>query len=333
MEGRPREVMNVLILGLGSMGKRRIRCLRTLGCGSIVGYDLREDRREEAKEKYKIEVVSNIDSIAFDKTDAIIISTPPDKHNEYIKLAIEKKKPAFVEASIILEGLEELNNLAKKQGVFIAPSCTARFRPAIKDIKNIVTSGQYGKVTNFSYHSGQYLPDWHPWENVKDFFVSKKETGGCREIIPLELTWITDVIGFPESIIGFHGKTMDVGADIDDTYVISLDFGEAYGNLIVDVTSRYATRSLILNMERGQILWRWDENVVKVYDAVSQKWVHYNYPQGQTSEGYNKNITEDMYIEETNSFINAVEGKGTFPNSLDEDIKVLKLLYKLEGEL
>jgi len=325
--------MKFLIIGLGSMGQRRVRCLRSLGYEGIVGCDLREDTRGKVKEKYKIEVASNIDNVVLKSTDVIFISTPPDKHNEYIKLAIEKGKSAFVEASVILGGLEELNKLAKKQSVLIAPSCTMKFHPAIKDIKNIVASRQYGKVTNFSYHSGQYLPDWHPWESVKDFYVGRKETGGCREIIPFELTWIVDILGFPKNAVGFYGKTMNVGADIDDTYNISLDFLGAYGNLIVDVTSRYATRSLILNMELGQILWRWDENMVKVYDAISQRWIHYYYSQGQAAEGYNKNIAEDMYIEETSSFINAVEGKGTFPNSLDEDIKVLRLLCKLEDKL
>ena len=25
-------------------------------------------------------------------------------------------------------------------------------------------------MTNFTFHSGQYLPDWHSWENIKDFY-------------------------------------------------------------------------------------------------------------------------------------------------------------------
>jgi predicted dehydrogenase len=327
------KAMKVMIVGLGSMGKRRIRCLKSLGYDSIVGYDLREDRREEAKGKYEVRVVSNLSKGVLDKIDALIISTSPGQHNQSIRLAIENRKPAFVEASVILEGLAALDSLAKKQHILIAPSCTMRFHPAIKDIKSIVTSGRYGKITNFSYHSGQYLPDWHPWEKVKDFYAGRKETGGCREIVPFELTWIVDIVGFPRDVAAFYGKTMDVGADIDDTYAISMDFGDFYGNMTVDVVSRYATRSLILNMERGQILWKWDENVVKFYDAINQRWINYYYPQGQTVEGYNKNIIEDMYVEETQSFISAVEGKSRFPNSLGEDIKVLKLLHKMEGKL
>jgi predicted dehydrogenase len=325
--------MKFLIIGLGSMGKRRIRNLKSLNAEKIIGFDLREERRKEVEKNYGIKTIKNLKDFDFNNVDAIIISTPPDKHNQYIKLAINKRKPAFVEASVILEGLEELNKLAKKKKVLIAPSCTLRFHPAIKIIENIVKSKKYGKVTNFSYHSGQYLPDWHPWEKVTNFYVGKKETGGAREIVPFELSWIVDIIGFPKKIIGFYGKTIDVGADIDDTYAISMDFGDVFGNTIVDVVSRYATRSLILNVERGQILWRWDEDFIKLYDASTKKWENYYFKKGQAAEGYNKDIMEDIYIEEMKTFIDAVEGSVKFPNSLDDDIKVLKLLNKIEGKL
>ena len=46
--------MNIGVIGLGSMGKRRIRLLKNLEqCGSIIGIDSREDRRIEAEEAFK----------------------------------------------------------------------------------------------------------------------------------------------------------------------------------------------------------------------------------------------------------------------------------------
>ena len=88
-----------------------------------------------------------------------------------------------------------------------------------------------GKVANFSYHSGQYLPDWHPWERVADYYVSNPETGGAREIVPFELTWLTEVFGWPASVSGERASTMDVGAAIDDTYVLTLRYPRALGVL------------------------------------------------------------------------------------------------------
>ena len=48
--------MKFLIVGLGSMGKRRIRNLQALGHVELAGFDIRKDRRDESKEKYDIEV-------------------------------------------------------------------------------------------------------------------------------------------------------------------------------------------------------------------------------------------------------------------------------------
>lgn len=82
--------MKFLIVGLGSMGKRRIRCLKSLGHENIIGFDLKQSRRKEAEEKYGIETISDVNKPDFNDIDALIISTPPDIHNQYIKLAIEK---------------------------------------------------------------------------------------------------------------------------------------------------------------------------------------------------------------------------------------------------
>jgi len=324
--------MKFLQIGLGSMGKRRIRCLKSLGYKDMLGFDLREDRRREVEEKYGIKTIACLDEVDFKAIDFIIVSTPPDYHTPYIDLAIKKGKPVFVEASVLLSILEQLNKKARKRGVPIYPSCTMKFHPSIKEITEVVRGKKYGKVTNFSYHIGQYLPDWHPFENVKDFYVSKKETSAAREMVPFEMTWIVDVAGFPKKIVGFVGKTMDVGCDIEDTYAIAMKFpNDIYGTATVDVCARYATRTLLLNMEYGQILWRWDDNIVKIYEANTKRWINIHPPEAQgAAEGYNKNIIEQMYIDELDSAIKASLNKGEFPNTLDNDIAILKLLLKVE---
>jgi len=324
--------MKFLVIGLGSMGKRRVRCLKKIGFEAITGYDIKKERMPQTRNDYGIDTIDYLDSSILKDFDVLIISSPPDQHNQYIKLAIENKKHAFVEAGIILEGLEQLNTTAKEKKVQIIPSCTMKFHPAIKEIRKIVSEGRYGKLTNFSYHCGLYLPDWHPWENYKEFYASRRNTGGAREMVAFELKWIVDITGFPRNISGYYGKTLDMDVDIDDTYVIAIDSERIFGSMTIDVVSRYSTRSLILNLQDAQILWRWEENVVRLYDAKEKKWIYLNLPEGEHIEGYDKNITEDMYVDETRQFIETIKGENTFPFSLDEEIKILKLVYKLEGK-
>ena len=186
--------MRFFVIGLGSMGKRRVRCLLELGYrpDEIYGFDNRGDRRVETVNRYGIRVIDTMEGFNFRSVDAFIVSLPPDKHKIGVDIAVKYQKPVFVEASVILSETELIREVGKD--IFIAPSCTFVFHPMIKEIKRIVNSEKYGKVCNFSYHSGQYLPDWHPWEDVKDFYVSNRLTGGAREIVPYELTWITDSV-------------------------------------------------------------------------------------------------------------------------------------------
>ncbi|MGZ4090239.1 MAG: Gfo/Idh/MocA family protein [Bacteroidia bacterium] len=325
--------LKVLVLGLGSMGKRRIRNLRANGVAHIFGFDLREDRRKEVQKVYQIPVFQSMeDACSQTSYDAWLISVPPDVHHIYIKEALRLNIPAFIEASVVDTDMEDLIKEAKSKKVFLAPSCTLFFHPAIRKIAEILAAKSLGKLSNILYHSGQYLPDWHNYEKVSDYYVSKKETGGAREIVPFELTWLTMLFGFPSRIMGIYKKTIDIaGAEnIDDTYNLLLDYNEFIVNLSVDVVSRFGTRKLVVNGEKGQLLWDWNENVIRLYSADTSNWESIPYELIQAYNGYNKNITETMYNEEIEAFLNALLGKGLYPNTLVKDYKVLKVLYAVE---
>lgn len=322
--------MKFLVVGLGSMGKRRVRCLQALNQQEIVGFDFREDRRKEAEAKYGIKTISSLDQIKLADFTAMIVSVPPDKHADYAVLAVENNLPVFIEASVILEDVKSIKK-AMKSDSKVAPSCTLRFHPMIKDITKIVKEGKYGKITNFSYHSGQYLPDWHPWESVNDFYVSNRPTGGGREIVPFELTWMVDTIGWPKEAKGYFEKTIDFGANIEDSYALVMKYSGMVGTLIVDVAARYAVRNLVINLEKGQIQWKWDDACVNLYEVENNRWIKFNQPEFTSASGYNKNIGEQMYIDEINAFINYFKGVKPFPNTIDDDIKVLEILNNVEN--
>lgn len=325
--------MNFLVIGLGSMGKRRIRCLKNLGLQQIVGLDLREDRRSEVAGQYGIPVFNDLEGALSEFTpSAFIISVPPDIHHHYMKVAIDLGIHFFVEASVVDEGMEKIEERLRQTPIVAAPSATLLFHPAIRQIQEIIRSGRLGKLSNVVHHSGQYLPDWHTYEPVADYYVSNPETSGGREIVPFELSWLTTVFGFPNRVCGNFRKTIEIkGAEnISDTYNALLDYGNFLMTLTVDVVSRHATRRLLINGERGQLIWDWDENCVRLFDPAKNEWESIPYSMGEAAPGYNANIGEQMYIDEVKSFIQSIEGENTFPNDMENDHRVLKLLYAIE---
>jgi predicted dehydrogenase len=311
------------------MGKRRIRNLQYLSAGDIVGYDPREDRRDEARERYRVKVVPELGDGMATEPDALIISTPPDLHMSYALMAAQHGKHFFTEASVIDEGMDDIIDLCEAKKIVAAPSCTMRFQPSIRVIKDLVANKAIGPILGFTYHSGQYLPDWHPWEDYKSFYVAKRETGGCREIVPFELVWLTWVLGEVGSISCFKEKTMRLDVDIDDIYQILLHFKKGtFGHLLVDVIARVPYRSCRFLSEEGVIEWVWSSKCVRLYRAAGASWKEYFEPEGFSQEGYIH--AENMYIEEMRAFVDAVRGTKAFPYTFREDKEILKILNAAE---
>jgi predicted dehydrogenase len=325
--------MKAVVIGLGSMGKRRIRCLQVLGVKEILGVDARADRCEEAASRYGIRTGTDLSQVweSF-APDVAIISLPPKLHVMSMRACVAHRVPFFVEASVVDEGLAEVTASVRQAGLVAAPSTTLRFHPAIAEIFRIVRNGRLGKISNVMLHSGQYLPDWHTYEAVSDYYVSDPVTGGAREIVPFEMTWFTELFGFPRRVAGQYRKTIDMtGAEyIDDTYNCLLDYGTFLASVTVDVVSRHATRRLTINGEKAQLVWSWDDSSIRIFDGMTGQWSEIGYDMKDAEPGYNKNIGENMYIDEVRAFLDAVAGKSVFPNTLERDHRVLKLLYAVE---
>lgn len=329
--------MKFLVIGLGSMGKRRVRNLIALGHkDNVAGFDLRDDRREEAK-KYGIDIYDNFEKVMNDfKPDAFLISTPPNLHMHYAYIAEKNDIHCFIEASVVdADKILELSNVIKDKKIVMAPSCTMRFYPAPMKIKEFIEQKKIGKVLNYNYQTGQYLPDWHPWEEINDFYVSNPDTGGCREIVPFELTWLNDIFGDAQPLACVRRKLTDMPAAIDDIYHCLLSYPDnVIGNLTVEVVSRpRATREIRILGSIGEIVYNADDNQVKYINTEMDDWEVISFNLGTIEAGYIN--PEEPYINEVKAFVDAVvsvkNGEiSSYPNTLEDDYKILKTLYKLE---
>lgn len=326
--------MKFLVIGLGSMGKRRVRNLQSLGFTEIAGFDLREDRRAEANSKYCVTTFESFaEAMEEYQPNACVISTSPEHHMTYAWAAFEKGLSCFIEASVIeAERILELHEKCADSDVLMAPSCTMRHFPGPKKVKELIDAGVIGRPLNVNYQSGQYLPDWHPWENIEDFYVSNRETGGCREIVPFELTWINDIFGTPKPLACAKAKLTDMNADIDDIYHCLLEYPEGVlANVTVEVISRpQATRELRVLGSEGEIVFSADENCVRYTNIDNSEWMRFDLGGGTVEAGYIN--PEEPYISEMKDFTEAVikGDKNLYSNTLLDDYDILQTLYRLE---
>ena len=325
--------MKFLVIGLGSMGRRRIRCLQYLGEKDIIGFDIREERCDEASSKYGIKTYTDFESTLLENPDVFIISVPSNLHHRYALEAIKRKKHFFTESNFLPEGMEDLIKVEKSGEITCVPSFTMPHHPMVKLIKSFVEEST-GKVYSFTYHVSSYLPLWHPWENYRDVYYGKKETPGSMEMVAFELTWIVWLFGKVQEVSGFKAKRSSLEIDFGDTYQIILKFENGIlGHLLIDVASLPSGRNIKILAEKGTLIWNSEEEMIRWFDSEKGKWEEVKGDKGIEEPGYSVHTHEEMYIEEIEDFLKAIKGEKEYPYTFAMEKRIIDILTAIEKSI
>lgn len=320
--------MNIVVIGLGSMGKRRIRLIKDLYPDYVLtGIDEREDRRRETSEQFHIDTFAAMEDFS-EKADCAFICTSPLSHAAIIKHCLKRKWHVFTELNLVNEGYLENILLAKDNGCVLFLSSTFLYREEIRYIRSKITDST---KWNYVYHIGQYLPDWHPWENYKDFFIGDKRTNGCREIMAIELPWLIETFGKVEKSKAISDKMTGLNIGFDDNYMVQLIHENGNkGTLIVDVVSPAAVRKLEVYAEGSYLSWNGTPESLCEFDSLSKKLVPvFLNEQAEHMEGYSSFVVENAYKNEIKEFFDVVlNGKAPL-YGFEQDRYILYLIDNL----
>lgn len=320
--------MKVVVIGLGSMGKRRIRLLRQLNEKiEIIGIDNKQNRIDETIEKYGIRCSTQLSKIT-NSIDCAFVCTSPQFHGDIIHECLERNCHVFSEINLISDRYEENMRLAKEKKKVLFLSSTPLYKAEMQYINSQLKSVRKNCV--YTYHVGQYLPDWHPWDNLKEFFIGKKETNGCRELLAIELPWIQNTFGNIVNVKTTKRKITSLNIEFPDVYMIQIEHENGnIGNLLIDVVSRQAVRHLEVIGE--DIYIKWDGTPDSLYQKDIQTGELQNIEMGEyvREDGYGALINEYAYLVEIQEFFDVIKGKKA-KYGFEEDIKILSWIDKIE---
>ncbi len=325
--------MKVMVVGLGSMGRRRLRLLRAYDESiELVGVDKMPERQKQAKDEFGIETFEDIDGACSVRPDAAFVSTSPLSHSAIINECLKKGLHVFTEINLVENGYDENIALAKEKGLVLFLSSTPMYRKEIEYIKKAVTKSKAG--ISYVYHVGQYLPDWHPWENYRNFFVGDARTNGCREIMAIEFPWIFDVFGLPEHWVAQKKKTTSLEIGYPDSFQIMISHeGGTMGLIQFDVVSRKAVRNFECMSEDLYISWDGTPYGLCEYDPDKKEDVKIElYESVDKLSDYSASIIEDAYLSEITEFMSVINGETKARHTFEADRKILSIIDAIEHQ-
>ncbi|MFI3170150.1 MAG: Gfo/Idh/MocA family oxidoreductase [Faecalibacterium sp.] len=328
--------MKILIVGLGSMGKRRARLVKGMRPEiEICGVDRTEARRAEAEGLGIAAYDSIAAAVAAQQPDAALVCTAPITHAGIITALLQAGLPVFTELNLVDDGYAENTALAAQKNLPLFLSSTMLYRGETQFIKGQVEKfwQETGKPVRYIYHIGQYLPDWHPWENYKNFFVGDKRTGGVREIFGIDLPWLVDAFGEVESVQVQKDKISALELDYPDSYLVTLCHKNGTkGVLAVDIVSPKAVRNFECYGEGLHLFWEGNPKALYQFDtATGEKTPVNTYEAVEHDSRYSDNIVENAYVDELANFFAMLE-QGEAPRwSFAQDQAVIDLIEQIEA--
>ncbi len=312
--------MKILIVGLGSVGRRHLRNLATLGQRDVVLLRSRKATLPES-ELEGLAAVHDLEAALKARPTAAVIATPTAMHLEAaIPLAragchLLLEKPV----SHSMDGVDDLRHAAREGGARVMVGFQYRYHPGLRAVEQWLRSGAIGRPYHARAHYGDYLPGWHPWEDYRASYSARSDQGGgvvmtlCH---PLDyLLWL---MGSVQQVAASVGSRGDLGIAVDDTADAVLEFESgAIGSVHLDYLQRPAAHHLAILGTEGTLTWDQADGAARLVRAAGGAHEVIEAPQG-----YERN---HMFLAEMERFLAVVEGREPPMPGLEEGVRALAL--------
>jgi len=326
--------MKVLVVGCGSMARRRIRHVVESTDAEVNVYDIRPDRMAEVKEMFPVvECLESRDGMASLAADAIFVCVPPADHESYIEFALENGIPFMCEQPIShrLENLGSIRNRVAAKGLICHVSNNQRYSPRVSTLRNILQDGSLGRVMTGLVELGEWLPLWHPYEPYQDYYPSWRRMGGGLDAV-CDLDWLRDLFGEPVRMKSMCSRKSELEIDTFDVVQFLVDFGDGQPQIVMhlDMLQQPIARQSRIVCEQGVIVHNHPDQFHRVYRARSGEWEEIPFgidlKRFPSMPGKNQSFAEPMYLGDTLEFLRRLREHDASLDSLDNGIRNISLV-------
>jgi len=312
--------LKILIAGLGSIGRRHLRNLKTLGQGEIILFRTHQSTLpEDELEAFPVE--TDLETALSRKPDAVVIANPTALHMDVAISAARAGCHLLIEKPIAPqwdEKVAELRSIVSANDIRTLVGFQFRFHPVLSRIQELM-KGTIGHMLSFRVHWGEYLPGWHPWEDYRQSYAARKDLGGgVVNTLCHPLDYVRWLFGEVESLSGMIGHVAELDLDVEDVAEISLQMANGgFGSIHLDYFQRPPAHWMRINCKKGAVHWDNATGTASVYHVDGDEWQTIVPP-----EGFERNA---LFLDEMRHFLALVNGETESRCSLEDGIRALQL--------
>ena len=311
--------MSALVIGYGSIGNRHCRLLSKQGFKpeEIFVAELQKKRCEEAKSAgHKLFELKKDDKTAF---DVVVVASSTASHTNVFQILPKVNQLLYIEKPLAHNFLRvaPIARMLKRTigSAKIVVGYMLRQHPAVQLIKNRIESKEFGNVLKYRAECGMYLPNWHPWEDYRDFYMSDVDGGGGALLdISHEIDLMSYLVGPSRRVMGMLGNISDLECSSDDfSEIILHHHNGAIGSISLDLIQKDTFRKTRIVFDKAEIEIDFISKTLSIHSGIKEV----------VSEVFELG-GDDLYLSQ---YKDALDTKGHISCTLEEALDVMQIIH------
>jgi predicted dehydrogenase len=313
--------MVIMISGMGSIGRRHLRNLLALGEHDVVL--LRTGMSKMPDEDLgRFPVERDLDhALERWRPEAVIVANPSALHLDIAIPAAEAGCHLLIEKPLShsMDRVDELRSALERGGGHVLVGFQFRFHPGLRTVRRLLGEGVIGRPASALAYWGEYLPDWHPWEDYRQSYAARRDLGGGALLTlchPFDyLRWL---LGEVESVSARASYNGALGLDVEESADIILALaGGALAGVHLDYLRRPPAHWLEIVGTRGTLRWDNADGAVHCWSEGAKRWQVHPAP-----PGFERNA---MFMQEMQHFLDLVAGRAESACTLEDGVRALQI--------
>jgi predicted dehydrogenase len=336
--------MKILMIGLGGIGQRHTRNLRALlgDSAEFIAYRVRRqthvvtptmgaDAGRNVENEYSIRVFSSLDEALAEKPDIAFVCNPSSLHVPVALSCIRAGCDIFVEKPLSdsINGIEELVRAAAGQKRIAMVGYQLRFHPCLRKLAEILQSRVLGNMLAVRATVGEYLPNWHPYEDYRQMYAARADLGGGVVLSQIhEFDYLYSLFGLPSRIYALGGHWSELEIDVEDSASILMECYVAGRPLPIHLHQDYLqsppSRQCEVIGDRGRVVMDLHALTVSIFTRGNAT------PDVHSFAGFERN---QLFLDQTRHFLDCVEFRSRPVVDLNDGKQSLRMALAVKASI
>ncbi|MBN1491610.1 MAG: Gfo/Idh/MocA family oxidoreductase [Phycisphaerae bacterium] len=316
----------VLVIGVGSIGERHLRCFHTTGRAELTFCEPNETLRRTIAERYGVEGYGSLDAaLAAGRTfEAAVIATPAPSHIPIATRLAEAGLHLLIEKplSTSLDGIDALEAAIARRGVTVAVAYVLRGHPVLRAMRAAIASGRFGRPLQVVAVSGQHFPKYRP--AYREIYYTRHATGGgaIQDALTHSVNAVEWLVGPIDAVAADAAHQCLEGVEVEDTVHVLARHGDTLSVFTLNQYQAPNENTITVVAERGTARMEYHNG----------RWCSMTEPDTPWHEEMTFAGERDtLFVNQANAFLDAVEGKGPVDCTLAEAVHTLRVMLAILG--